>query len=85
MTYNLFGSLSINLQDINSFSPLEIFPDFLLAESMGISCVEQEISRIVDRVNISLNSDRQIDSFRIRETPFKRTSTGKIKRSEFYF
>lgn len=63
----------------------EIFPDEALAESMGITDVEGEISSVVDRVNMSLNSDRQIHSFRIRETPFKRTSTGKIKRTEFYF
>lgn len=63
----------------------EIFPDEALAKAMNIDCVEDEISKIVDRVNISLASDRQIHSFRIRETPFSRTSTGKIKRTEFYF
>ena len=52
---------------------------------MGIDDVEGEISKIVDRVNISLNSDRQISSFRIRNKPFERTSTGKIKRTAFYF
>lgn len=63
----------------------EIYPDELLAQSMGIDDVEGEISKIVDRVNISLNSDRQISSFRIRNKPFERTSTGKIKRTAFYF
>ena len=63
----------------------EIFPDLALSESMGIEDLEGEISTIVDRVNISLASDRQVSSFRIRETPFARTSTGKIKRTEFYF
>ena len=63
----------------------EVFPDELLVEGLGISDVEAEIGKIVDRVNVSLHSDRQIADFRIRKTPFKRTSTGKIKRSEFYF
>ncbi len=63
----------------------EIFPDTALAESMDITDVYDELGNIVDRVNMSLCSDRQIHSFRVRETPFPRTSTGKIKRTEFYF
>ena len=63
----------------------EIFPDEMLVDSMGNNDVEAEISKIVDRVNMQLNSDRQLSSFRIRKEPFKRTSTGKIKRTEFYF
>ena len=63
----------------------EIYPDDLLVQSLGVEDVEGEIGKIVDRVNVSLNSDRQISDFRIRKTPFMRTSTGKIKRSEFYF
>lgn len=63
----------------------EIFPDIPLAEGLKIEDIEGEISTIVDRVNMSLATDRQIHSFRIRETPFSRTSTGKIKRTEFYF
>ncbi len=63
----------------------EIFPDFTFADSMGISDVECEIGKIVDKVNSVLNSDRQICSFIIRKTPFERTSTGKIKRVQFSF
>ncbi len=63
----------------------EIYPDDVLASSMGISDIEGEIAGVVDRVNMSLGSDRQIYSFRIRKEPFKRTSTGKIKRTEFYY
>ena len=63
----------------------EIFPDELLAASLGITDMEKEINKIVDSVNVSLRSDRQICSFRIRKEPFTRTSTGKIKRTEFYF
>ncbi len=63
----------------------EIFPDELLVSSLEIVDVEGEIEKIVDRVNKSLSSDRQINSFRIRNKPFVRTSSGKIKRTEFYF
>ena len=63
----------------------EIFPDELLISSLDIVDVEGELEKIVDRVNISLNPDRQISSFRIRNKPFARTSSGKIKRTEFYF
>lgn len=61
----------------------EIFPDDLLVKSMGITDISAEINKIVDRVNSSLKSDRQIHSFIIREKPFERTSTGKIKRGQF--
>lgn len=63
----------------------EFYPDELLVQNLGVEDVEDEIGKIVDKVNITLNSDRQIADFRIRKSPFKRTSTGKIKRSEFYF
>ena len=63
----------------------EIFPDEALATTMGITDIPAEISKIVDRVNSSVNTDRQIHSFVIRETPFPRTSTGKIKRAQFNF
>lgn len=63
----------------------EIFPDELMVSSLEITDVEGEIEKIVDRVNISLNPDRQISSFRIRNKPFIRTSSGKIKRTEFYY
>jgi hypothetical protein len=52
---------------------------------MGITDIPAEISKIVDRVNSSVNTDRHIHSFVIRETPFPRTSTGKIKRAQFNF
>ncbi len=63
----------------------EIFPDEALAKASGIEDIYGEIESIVDRVNVNLHSDRQIHSFKIRETPFPRTTTGKIKRTEFHF
>lgn len=63
----------------------EIYPDDVFAVSEGIDNIEKTVSQIVDKVNMGLHSDRQIHSFRIREKPFKRTSTGKIIRTNFYF
>ena len=63
----------------------EIFPDEQLTASMTQDEIVSGISKIVDRVNSTLNTDRQIHLFRIRENPFERTSTGKIKRSKFNF
>ena len=63
----------------------EIYPDLQFAEAHGITDVEGEIQKIVDRVNIDSPSDRQIFAFRLRKKPFERTSTGKIKRTEFYY
>ena len=63
----------------------EIFPDDALANTLGITDIPTEISKIVDRVDSTLNTDRQIHSFVIREKHFERTSTGKIKRAQFNF
>ncbi|MCM1364855.1 MAG: AMP-binding protein [Faecalibacterium sp.] len=63
----------------------EIYPNYDLAASQGIEDIDAEIEKIVDRVNLDSPSDRQIDSYEIRKIPFERTSTGKLKRSSFYF
>ena len=63
----------------------EIYPDLQFAEAHGITDIEGEIQKIIDRVNIDSPSDRQIFAFRLRKKPFERTSTGKIKRTEFYY
>lgn len=63
----------------------EIYPDEALAKASGIDDIYGEVEAIVDRVNVSQHSDRQIHSFKLREKPFPRTTTGKIKRTEFHF
>ncbi len=63
----------------------EIYPDDLFIATNRLEDIEKTLSLIVDKVNVELNSDRMIHDFRIRNTPFERTSTGKIKRTEFYF
>ena len=63
----------------------EVYPDDQLTIGLSQEEISAEIEKIVDRVNSTLNTDRQIHSFRIRENPFPRTSTGKIKRTQFNF
>lgn len=63
----------------------EIYPDDLLIANSKREDIENTLSLIVDKVNMQLHSDRAIYDFRIRNCPFERTSTGKIKRTEFYF
>lgn len=86
---NLFADESIIKEIVvlgeNDKLVAEIFPDRDYAAVVGVTDIEGVISAVIDKVNISSQSDRQIFSFRLREKPFERTSTGKIKRSEFYF
>lgn len=63
----------------------EIYPDDLFIASNKLEEIERILSDIVDKVNLELSSDKSIYDFRIRSVPFERTSTGKIKRTEFYF
>lgn len=63
----------------------QIFPDMTVAEFMCLTDVPAEIEKIVDAVNINMPSDRQIARIVLRDKPFERTSTGKIKRQEFYY
>ena len=63
----------------------EIYPDELLTDPTDSEGTRHLLSLIVDKVNMQLNSDRTVYDFRIRSCPFERTSTGKIKRTEFYF
>lgn len=63
----------------------EIYPDCLYAKSVGIKDIDAVLSDIIDSVNGRLSSDRQIHYYIMRETPFLRTSTGKIIRENFYY
>lgn len=63
----------------------EIYPDDMLSATCESDKIKVLLSDIVDKVNLQLHSDRMIYDFRVRSKPFERTSTGKIKRTEFYF
>ncbi len=63
----------------------EAFPDREFCPDLDDIGIEKEIKKIIDGVNIVSPQTRQIASLKIRNTPFPRTSSGKIKRTEFYF
>lgn len=63
----------------------EIYYDEVIMAEKDSDEIRSILTEIVDKVNMQLNSDRAIYDFRIREKPFERTSTGKIKRTEFYY
>ena len=63
----------------------EIYHDEAFLGEKDVDEIRNILAEIVDKVNMQLNSDRAIYDFRIREKPFERTSTGKIKRTEFYY
>lgn len=58
------------------------YPDFEYASENGITEIEAEIRKIVDRINLSFESTREISRVYIRETPFERTTSGKIIRNQ---
>ncbi|MBQ9913521.1 MAG: AMP-binding protein [Clostridia bacterium] len=63
----------------------EIYHDDAFFAEKDSAEIRNILTEIVDKVNMQLNSGRAIYDFRIRENPFERTSTGKIKRTEFYY
>lgn len=58
----------------------EFFPDKDYAARKGITDIEAEISRITAKLNSSAKASHIIAMTRIRETPFEKTESGKIKR-----
>ncbi len=62
----------------------EIYPNFKYAEASGITNIEEELSRLVNLHNQELPSFKRILRFRVRETPFEKTSSKKIIRSKYF-
>ncbi|MCH5198025.1 MAG: acyl--CoA ligase [Oscillospiraceae bacterium] len=58
------------------------YPDLEFAAENGISDIETEIRNIVDKINLSFESTREISKIYIRKTPFERTTSGKIIRKQ---
>lgn len=63
----------------------EIYPDYEMLSDKTSEETETLIKALVDNINMQMTETRQICKVRIRNVPFVRTSSGKIKRSEFYF
>ncbi|MBQ9851185.1 MAG: AMP-binding protein [Clostridia bacterium] len=58
----------------------EIFPDTDFAAALGIEDIEAYLKEKIKEANKGEKVEREIASLKIRETPFPKTTTGKIKR-----
>ncbi len=81
--YDLIKEMIVIAQDDEITA--QVYPDLTVAQLTGIEDVSTEIEKLIDEVNMKMPSDRQVKKFILRETPFERTSTGKIKRQAFYY
>lgn len=59
----------------------EIFPDAEFVAAMGIEDVEAYLNEKIREANVGEKPEREITVLRIRETPFPKTSSNKIKRN----
>lgn len=86
---NLFADESIVKEVVvygeNDKIVCEALPDREFCDEMKAEEIEKQIHRIVDEINLQSPQTRQIAALKIRNTPFPRTSSGKIKRTAFYF
>ncbi len=62
----------------------EIYPNYKYAEAAGVTDINGVIGEIIKRHNEKLPSYKRILKYRIRETPFEKTSSRKIKRSQYF-
>ncbi len=63
----------------------EIFPDTEYAAAVGIEDIEAYLKEKVKEANKGEKPEREIAKLRLRETPFPKTSTGKIRRNNVNF
>lgn len=59
----------------------EIFPDYQFAEKNSITDIEAAINFYIQQMNSTLPKFKQINSIKLRNTEFEKTTTKKIKRN----
>ncbi|MBR1630144.1 MAG: AMP-binding protein, partial [Lachnospiraceae bacterium] len=62
----------------------EIYPNYEYAQVKGISDIEGEIQKLVDKHNEALPTYSRIASVKVRRDPFEKTSSKKIIRTKFF-
>ena len=62
----------------------EVYPNFQYADAAGITDIEGTISEIIKKHNQDLPTYKRITRFKLRETPFAKTSSKKIIRSQYF-
>lgn len=85
---NMFADETI-VEDIlvfeeNDVITAEIYPNFKYAETCGITDIEGAVGESIAKINQKLPSFKRILNFRVRKDPFEKTSSRKIKRSNYF-
>ncbi|MBO6149506.1 MAG: AMP-binding protein [Lachnospiraceae bacterium] len=85
---NLFDS-DVLISDILIYAEgdriaAEVYPNYEYAGTTGISDIEGAVKAILDRHNEELPTYSRISSLKVREHPFKKTSSRKIIRGEYF-
>jgi len=62
----------------------EIYPNYKYADVAGIEDINAEVSKIIKAHNETLPSYKQIVRFKLRTTPFAKTSSRKIIRARYF-
>ncbi len=68
----------------NDMVTAEVYPNFKYAEVAGITDIEAVVSEIIKKHNEDLPTFKRILNFRLRETPFAKTSSKKIIRNQYF-
>lgn len=68
----------------NDMVTAEVYPNFKYAEVAGITDIEGVVGEIIRKHNEALPTFKRILNFRLRETPFAKTSSKKIIRSQYF-
>ncbi|MGN0447227.1 MAG: AMP-binding protein [Acutalibacteraceae bacterium] len=86
---NLFADESIVKEVVvygeNDVIVCEVFPDRELYSDKSEDELKAMIDEIVSKINENSPQIRRIAQVKLRDKPFARTPSGKIKRTEFYF
>ena len=85
---NMFADETI-VEDIlvfeeNDVITAEVYPNFKYAEASGITDIESAVGESIAKINQKLPSFKRILNFRVRKDPFEKTSSRKIKRSNYF-
>lgn len=62
----------------------EIYPNFKYAEACDITDIQGAVAESVAKMNQKLPTFKRILNFRVRKDPFEKTSSKKIKRSNYF-
>ncbi len=66
----------------NNILTAEIYPDYDYAEISGITDIPAAVEEAVDKINSTAKASHIIFKIKIRDIPFEKTGSGKIKRNQ---